>query len=218
MPTRSRCHRGPGQTLAEALAEADAGGYNAVEFDELAFVATREAPDHDHPGLPPHHALVLPVRAAALASRDCLEAPAEGGSGRPPEGIRRNSAAGGSRRSASFSVTTSILSHEHMLRKYVHRRYDSAEVRHGWHGWRARLTAGAIRLPSQAELRFTATTPISTHRRRDASTGSNGRCMPDAASRPTRARWSSASSIAPIGRTTARPRHSPPRSPGNTGW
>ena len=37
------------QTLADAIAEADAAGYNAVEFDELAFVATLESPDHDHP-------------------------------------------------------------------------------------------------------------------------------------------------------------------------
>src|SRR5689334_18844958 len=37
------------QTLADAIAEADAAGYNAVEFDELSFVATRESPDHDHP-------------------------------------------------------------------------------------------------------------------------------------------------------------------------
>jgi glycosyltransferase involved in cell wall biosynthesis len=43
-----------------------------------------------------------------------------------------------------------------MLRKYVHRRYDAGEVRHGWHGWRARLTAADIRLPSEAELRFSA--------------------------------------------------------------
>src|SRR5207248_10015549 len=49
-----------------------------------------------------------------------------------------------------------ILSREHMLRKYVRRRYDADEVRKGWHGWRARLTADDLRLPSQAELRFTA--------------------------------------------------------------
>ena len=44
MPQSAR----PGQTLADAIAEAEAAGYNAVDFDELAFVATRESPDHDH--------------------------------------------------------------------------------------------------------------------------------------------------------------------------
>jgi hypothetical protein len=49
-----------------------------------------------------------------------------------------------------------ILSREHMLRKYVCRRYDPGEVRRGWHGWRAVLDPDKICLPSQAELRFTA--------------------------------------------------------------
>ena len=36
-------------TLAEAIAEVDALGYNAVDFQEFTFVPTIEAPDHDHP-------------------------------------------------------------------------------------------------------------------------------------------------------------------------
>ncbi len=35
-------------TLAEALAEVDAQGYNAVHFQEFTFVPTREEPEHDH--------------------------------------------------------------------------------------------------------------------------------------------------------------------------
>ncbi|MGH3145714.1 MAG: glycosyltransferase family 2 protein, partial [Rubrobacter sp.] len=38
-----------GLTLAEAFAEVDGKGYNAVNFVEFTFVPTREAPDHDHP-------------------------------------------------------------------------------------------------------------------------------------------------------------------------
>src|SRR5687767_7564199 len=37
-----------GRTIAQALAEGDAEGFNAVEFDEFTFVPTREASDHDH--------------------------------------------------------------------------------------------------------------------------------------------------------------------------
>ena len=37
------------QLLAQALAEVDARGYNAVNFRQFAFVPTLEAPDHDHP-------------------------------------------------------------------------------------------------------------------------------------------------------------------------
>src|SRR5436190_21255664 len=36
------------RTLAEALADAQQQGYNAVNFLEYTFVPTREQPDHDH--------------------------------------------------------------------------------------------------------------------------------------------------------------------------
>ena len=39
----------PDTTLAEAFAELDADGYNAVNFNEFTFIPTQEAPDHDHP-------------------------------------------------------------------------------------------------------------------------------------------------------------------------
>ena len=42
------------------------------------------------------------------------------------------------------------------MRKYVRKNYDREEVHDGWHGWRASLASEAIRLPSQAELRFAA--------------------------------------------------------------
>ncbi len=38
-----------GWTLAESFAEVAGQGYNAVNFLELTFIPTREAPDHDHP-------------------------------------------------------------------------------------------------------------------------------------------------------------------------
>src|SRR5437660_1135782 len=38
-----------GQTLAEAIAEVDAAGFNAINFLEFTFVPTRESPNHDHP-------------------------------------------------------------------------------------------------------------------------------------------------------------------------
>jgi glycosyltransferase involved in cell wall biosynthesis len=46
-----------------------------------------------------------------------------------------------------------ILSVPHAIEKYVERRYSPEEVESGWHGWRARVTADDIRLPSRSELR-----------------------------------------------------------------
>ncbi len=145
----------PGPTLAEALAEADAAGYNAVEFRELTFVATREAPDHDHPEFRRTMRWYYPFAPRRLhlvrawQRQSSVELVPTGGHQASFRGRRISP-------QPLFLRHYLILSREHMIRKYVRRRYDAGEVRNGWHGWRARLTPGDIRLPSQAELRFTA--------------------------------------------------------------
>ena len=148
--------RRPGQTLAEALAEAEAAGYNAVDFDELVFVATRETPDHDHPDFQRTMRWYYPFaprplhRVIAWKRQPKVDLVSTGG----------HQANFRARRISPQPLVLRhylILSRQHMLRKYVQRRYDAGEVRNGWHGWRARLTPADVRLPSQAELRFTAT-------------------------------------------------------------
>jgi glycosyltransferase involved in cell wall biosynthesis len=145
----------PGQTLAEAIAQADAEGDNAVEFDELAFVATREDPDHDHPDFMRTMRWYYPFapgplhRVIGWKRQANVDLVSTGGHQAQFPGRRISP-----RR--LFLRHYLILSREHVLRKYVHRRYDAGEVRNGWHGWRARLTADDIRLPSQQEMRFTA--------------------------------------------------------------
>jgi glycosyltransferase involved in cell wall biosynthesis len=142
-----------GQTVAEALAQADASGYNAVDFAELVFVPTREAPDHDHPDYRrtmrwyypfapsvPHRVIAwkrqaVPVDLASTGGHvvrfpDWRLYPRQ------------------------FRLCHYLfLSPEHAVRKFVRRTYDPEEVRDGWHGWRVTLTADAVRLPSQAALR-----------------------------------------------------------------
>jgi glycosyltransferase involved in cell wall biosynthesis len=145
----------PGQTLAEALADADAAGYNAVELRELTFVATREEPDHDHPDFRRTMRWYYPFAPRRLHLVRAWK--------RQPE-VDLVSTGGhqvkfrGRRISPQplFLRHYLVLSREHMLRKYVRRRYDAAEVRNGWHGWRAAVTVDDIHLPSQADLRVTA--------------------------------------------------------------
>ncbi|HJQ36407.1 MAG TPA: glycosyltransferase family 2 protein [Thermoanaerobaculia bacterium] len=144
-----------GQTLAEAIAEADAARFNAVEFRELTFVATREAPDHDHPDFRRTMRWYYPFAPRRLHLVRAWKR-------RPRVNLVRtggHQARFWGRRISPqplFLRHYLVLSHEHMLRKYVRRRYDAREVQDGWHGWRARLAPGDIRLPSAAELRFTA--------------------------------------------------------------
>jgi glycosyltransferase involved in cell wall biosynthesis len=155
-----------GQTLAVAFTEADRAGDNAVEFDELVFVATREMPDHDHADFQRTMRWYYPFEPRPSRWRH-------------PFQRRAHHRVIGWKRQAKVDLVRSgghqaefpgrrispqrfflrhylVLSHEQMVRKYVQRHYDPAEVRDGWHGWRARLGASDIQLPSQSELRFTA--------------------------------------------------------------
>ena len=147
----------PGQTLAEGLAEADASGYNVVEFAELTFVPTREAPYHDHPDYRRTMRWYYPfaptcmhlVRAWKRQAHPVDLATTGGHVVRFPD-WRLDP--------RQFRLCHYLfLSPEHAARKYVGKTYDPYELGDGWHGWRATLTTDAIRLPSQAELRTTCT-------------------------------------------------------------
>lgn len=147
----------PGQTLAEGLAEADASGCNAVEFAELTFVPTRESPDHDHPGFRRTMHWYYPFAPSELHLVRAWK--------RQPVPVDLASSGGHVVRfpgwllyPVRFRLRHYIfLSHEQAVRKYVGRVYDPEEVRNGWHGWRASLTADAVILPRQAELRTALT-------------------------------------------------------------
>jgi glycosyltransferase involved in cell wall biosynthesis len=140
-------------TLAEALADADAAGYNAVDFLEFTFVPTVESPDHDHPEfqrtmrwyypfLPrPSHRINAWKRQPGRVEL----AWSAGHQVRFP-GIRPSPA-------PCFMRHYIFLSLAHAGHKYIGRQYNAEEVRRGWHGRRASLTLDDIRLPSQHELR-----------------------------------------------------------------
>lgn len=142
------------RTLAQSFAEVEAQGFNAVNFLEFTFVPTREAPDHDHPRfwqtmrwyypfLPryPHR-----LNAWKPQPERVELAPSGGHRVRFP-GLRMYP--------ESFKMRHYLfLSVAHAVSKYVERSYDPAEVQGGWHGWRARLMAEKIELPSQKDLRF----------------------------------------------------------------
>lgn len=143
-------------TLTEALHAVDQAGYNAVNFIELTFVPTREAPDHDHPEFRrtlrtyypfcPSHPHQLKAWKAAAAPRPDLAS----------TGGHRVSFPGLQMHPRPFPMKHYLfLSVPHAIEKYVERRYDPDEVESGWHGWRATVAAADIRLPSESELRVT---------------------------------------------------------------
>lgn len=141
----------PGMTLAEIFAEVEGQGYNAINFLQFTFIPTVEAPDHDHPRFLETMLRYYPFEPAF------------------PHLIRawkRQTVRVELARSGGHLVSFPgrhlypqslpmrhyhFLSVAHAMRKYS-RRYDEAELRKGWHDWRAALTPDMIKLPPQAEL------------------------------------------------------------------
>jgi glycosyltransferase involved in cell wall biosynthesis len=146
------------RTLAQAFAEVEAKGYNAVNFMEFVFVPTREAPDHDHPSFQQTMRWYYPFqrsfpqwrphrRNAWKRQVEKVDLAGRGGHRVRFPGLRLYP--------EFFKMRHYLfLSVPHALRKWVDRNYDETEVEKGWHGWRAGLTPERIRLPSQKELRY----------------------------------------------------------------
>jgi glycosyltransferase involved in cell wall biosynthesis len=143
----------PGVTLVDALAEVEREGYDAVNFQELTFVPTREHPDHDHPDyletmrwyypyLP-----AFPDRLNAWQRQPRpVDLATSGGHRVDFPGLRMYP--------ESFPMRHYLfLSVDHAIRKYVDRTYDPAELEHGWHRKRAALRAEDVTLSPEAELR-----------------------------------------------------------------
>jgi len=141
------------RTLAEALADMDAQGYNAVNFLEFTFIPTKEAPDHDHPDFQRTmrwYYPFLPVFPHRLNAWKRQPGPVElawsGGHRVRFPGLRISP--------ESFRMRHYLfLSVSHAIGKYVARNYDPVAVETGWHRWRAKLRPEMIKLPAQAELR-----------------------------------------------------------------
>jgi glycosyltransferase involved in cell wall biosynthesis len=139
------------RTLAQAFAEVDEQGYNAVNFLEFTFVPTREAPDHDHPHFQQTMRWYYPYLRNFPAQIKAWK--------RQPE--RVDLGRGGHRvrfddlrlYPQPFKMRHyQFLSVPHLISKYVAMQYDAAALKRGAHGWRTRLGKQRIELPSQVEL------------------------------------------------------------------
>jgi glycosyltransferase involved in cell wall biosynthesis len=146
-------------TLIDAFADADARGFDAVEFSEFTFIPTREAPDHDHPNFEHTLRSYYPFRPR---SPHCVRAL------KKRDGPMEIAWSGGHHVRFTSEVNLypqpfrmrhyQFLSAAHAARKYANREYDTDEVNaQGWHGWRPMLRAEHIRLPGASELRTCTT-------------------------------------------------------------
>lgn len=142
----------PYETLAEAIAEVDSLGYNAVNFLEFTFVPTREEPDHDHPRFQQtmhwYYPFILGFPSQVKAWKK-----QPGGVGLARFGGHRIELPGLRLYPIPFKMRHyPFLSAEHFTRKYVHRKYDPEELRKGWHRLRSRFSEDRLALPSHEDL------------------------------------------------------------------
>jgi len=147
-----RVSNDPRHSLADAIAEVDEAGFNAVNFLEFAFIPTREAPDHDHPDYEQtmrFYYPYLPRFPHRLNAWKRQDGPIELSNG----GHRVRFPGLSMAPESMYMRHYLFLSVPHAARKFGSERYDRSEVAFGWHGWRARLQPQMIELPAQAELR-----------------------------------------------------------------
>jgi hypothetical protein len=160
----------PDQTLADAIARADAAGFNAVNFFEYTFVPTRQAPDHDHADYLRTMRWYYPFSPAFPNQLKAWK--------KQPVAVDLVSSAGHRVHFPDLKMYPTpfpmrhylFLSVEHAVRKYVRRTWDPTELALGWHRSRSRLRAPDIVLQDESTLRvyagdaaLDASNPLTAH-------------------------------------------------------
>lgn len=179
-----------GQTLAEAIADVDSQGYNAINFMEYTFLPVRESPDHDHPDFqqtmrwyypfgPRHpHRLnawkkqpkrwtgIKPFARELVKNRrwgqPSIDLHASGGHVVQFHGIRPYP--------VDFILKHYIvLSLDHAIQKYAKKKFDPKEMGAA-HGWRATAKEYDFMLPAEGQMKIytsdaalDASKPLSEH-------------------------------------------------------
>ncbi len=143
-----------GITLAQAFAEVEAQGYNAVNFLEFTFLPTQESPDHDHPDFQKTmrwYFSTVPFEGHLVRAWK-----------RQPVRVDLTSTAGHQVQFPNARIYPhrfpmrhyQFLSVPHAISKYVRKAFDVQELAGGMHSWRAQITPDLIRLPSEKEMRL----------------------------------------------------------------
>lgn len=140
-------------TLAEAIRLSDSKGFNAVNFREFVFIPTLEEPDHDHPDFLSsmrHYYPFEPIPRFRINAWKNLGIPVN----LEDSGGHRVHFEGKNISDEPYKMRHyHFLSIPHAASKLVGRPYSQQELDRGMHGWRARIKAQNICLPSNSELR-----------------------------------------------------------------
>ncbi|SEN10431.1 Glycosyl transferase family 2 [Nitrosospira multiformis] len=160
------------QTLAEAIAEVDKKGYNAVNFMEYTFLPVRESNDHDNAEFQktmhwyypfaqryPHRLNAWKKQNRRWPGAKAFLRELVRNHRLPPSVNLRDSGGhviqfpGIKPYPVDFKLKHYIvLSLDHAIQKYVKKSYDPIET--GAHGWRATIKEHEFLLPSQSHMRL----------------------------------------------------------------
>lgn len=173
-PDEIRLPPTPHQTLAQAIAQVDSEGYNAINFMEYTFLPVRESSEHDHPDFQktmrwyypfgPRHPHRLnawkkqPRRWTGVKefARELIKYHRWG-----KPSINLTSSGGHIVNFPDLRLYPVdfilkhyiVLSMNHAVQKYVKKAFDQNEVS-GMHGWRATAKEHDFLLPSQSQMRL----------------------------------------------------------------
>ncbi len=143
----------PRRSLADAIAEIDEAGFNAVNFLEFTFVPTREHPDHDHPEfartMRSYYPFLprFPHRLNAWKRQDGpIDLASSGGHRIHFPGVRMAP-------ESLYSRHYQFLSLQHLASKYTEMRFATDEVADGWFRVRSQVDPAKVKLPPEAKLR-----------------------------------------------------------------
>jgi len=144
----------PFRSLVEGISHVDSNGYNAVNFDEFVFVPTEDDPDHEGGDY------VKSMRYYYFFDRGRKRRINAWKNTGQPVNLSKH---GGHKVvfedqrifPASFILRHYVvLSRAHAFSKYYSRVYAENEVfQEGWHGKRARIQPGILRLPEPSQLK-----------------------------------------------------------------
>lgn len=190
-PDEVRLPPPPYSTLAQAIAEVERAGFNAINFKNFLFLPTVQAPDHQHPRfaetmlwyryMEPSYpnqikawkrqkAFTAIERIVSRASTRFIRRLKDGNPGLRTS-VRLADSGGhkvefqGLRLCPSDFVMKhyQVLSLSHAVRKYLHKHYAAEETKKGWHGWKATAKFHNLRLPLEEEMiRFSSDDELDT--------------------------------------------------------
>jgi hypothetical protein len=143
-------HQLYGRSLRDAIEEADADGYNALNFNEFVFLPE---PERDLRGKDYYSDILRYYFFAPFKNR--LNRAWKNGLGFDDQSSGGHRLSGAQLRISPVSHVLRhyiVLGYEHAVAKYLNRTFDEVDLKLGWHGNRRNFTRFNLTIPAKSEF------------------------------------------------------------------